>query len=148
MNHRIRASGGTVWFTPDLQVIYRPRPERATAGAPILRVRTVATTGGARASRDTQPCATWPHRWPSLASLVGTGAALGLCRRTQLAARGTGSRPLGYAALVVGASGVTAAGLDAAARRRLPLVYATMHGAWGIRLPHQSTESRARRKVS
>lgn len=26
MNYRIRKSGGTVWFTPDLKVIYRPRP--------------------------------------------------------------------------------------------------------------------------
>ena len=26
MNHRIRATGGTVWFNPDLFVTYRPRP--------------------------------------------------------------------------------------------------------------------------
>lgn len=26
MNHRIRDTGGTVWFTPDLFVTYRPRP--------------------------------------------------------------------------------------------------------------------------
>jgi succinoglycan biosynthesis protein ExoA len=25
MNHRIRTSGGRVWFTPDLKVVYRPR---------------------------------------------------------------------------------------------------------------------------
>ena len=30
MNHRIRQSGGRVWFTPDLRVIYRPR---STLGA-------------------------------------------------------------------------------------------------------------------
>ena len=26
LNHRIRGAGGTVWFTPDLRVTYRPRP--------------------------------------------------------------------------------------------------------------------------
>ena len=26
MNYRIRKSGGTVWFTPNLKVVYRPRP--------------------------------------------------------------------------------------------------------------------------
>ncbi len=30
LNHRIRAAGGTVWFSPDLRVVYRPR---ATVGA-------------------------------------------------------------------------------------------------------------------
>src|SRR5437764_964736 len=25
LNHRIRARGGTIWFTPDLRVTYRPR---------------------------------------------------------------------------------------------------------------------------
>lgn len=32
MNHRIRRSGGTVWFTPDLTVTYRPRSSFAALG--------------------------------------------------------------------------------------------------------------------
>jgi succinoglycan biosynthesis protein ExoA len=32
MNHRIRQSGGKVWFTPSLQVIYRPRSTFAALG--------------------------------------------------------------------------------------------------------------------
>ena len=30
LNYRIRASGGLIWFTPELKVMYRPR---ATLGA-------------------------------------------------------------------------------------------------------------------
>jgi hypothetical protein len=55
--------------------------------------------------------------------------------------------PLGYAALVVGASGVTGRGLDAPAWIRLPVVYATMHGAWGLGFL-TSPRSLVRRSVS
>lgn len=129
MNHRIRASGGTVWFTPELKVIYRPRPDvRRLArqyfeygrwrrqvvrehpetlnprylAAPVAVVGVAAGTAAA------------------LASTVGpTWLRLGLLA------------PVGYAALVVGAAVVTGQGLDVPARLRLPVVYATMHACWG-----------------
>ncbi|MGB7980394.1 MAG: hypothetical protein WCF36_06335, partial [Candidatus Nanopelagicales bacterium] len=39
--------------------------------------------------------------------------------------------PLGYLALVSAGAAVAGRGLPLAAHTRLPLVYATMHGAWG-----------------
>ena len=41
MNHRIRSLGGKIWFNPQMQVSYRPRPEKS-AGPPVLPVRNVA----------------------------------------------------------------------------------------------------------
>ena len=62
--------------------------------------------------------------------LAGVGAAT---RQPWLAAVGL-SAPLGYAALTLAASAVSARTEPALAPRaaaRLPLVYATMHGSWG-----------------
>jgi hypothetical protein len=39
--------------------------------------------------------------------------------------------PAGYLALITAGAVVAGRGLPAAAHARLPLVYATMHGAWG-----------------
>jgi hypothetical protein len=40
--------------------------------------------------------------------------------------------PVGYTALILAASLVTGRGLPPASLVRLPLVYATMHGSWGV----------------
>lgn len=130
MNHRIRETGGVVWFTPDLHVIYRPRPD-------VKRLaRQYFEYGRWRRQvvRDHPETLTARYLAAPVAVIgVGVGTAAALASfvgpswlRVGLLA------PLGYAALVVGAGVVTGRGLDAPARVRLPVVYATMHGAWGL----------------
>ena len=134
MNHRIRETGGLVWFTPRLQVTYRPRP---TFGAlarqyrdygrwrRVVMRRHPETVRGASALRYLAPPA-------ALVGVVaGTAAAAvaaaGGPRWLALGALA----PAGYAALVVGGAAVEGRGLPPGAALRLPAVIATMHGAWG-----------------
>ena len=55
MNHRIRQTGGKVWFTPRMHVTYRPRPERPRAGQAVLPHRPLAPRRGPRAPGHPQP---------------------------------------------------------------------------------------------
>ncbi|MDP9497873.1 MAG: glycosyltransferase family 2 protein [Actinomycetota bacterium] len=124
LNHRLRGAGGLVWFTPELRVTYRPRP--------TLRAL-------ARQYRD---YGRWRRvvmrRHPDsvrLHYLVPPVAVLGVAGGAVLAA--TGRRiglvpPLTYAAAVLLASAYEGGGLPLPVRARLPLVFATMHGAWGV----------------
>jgi glycosyltransferase involved in cell wall biosynthesis len=122
MNHRLIESGGLVWFTPDLQVAYRPRSDvRALARQyrDYGRWRRVVM----RQHRDT---VSLRYLAPPLA-LVGCalGVVLAPVRAWTLVAPGT------YAGLVtVGGLWV---GKDEPARvqLRVPLAVATMHMAWG-----------------
>lgn len=123
LNHRIRGAGGTVWFTPDLRVTYRPRPTvRALARQyrDYGRWRRVVM----RRHRDSIRLTYLVPPAASLAVLAGgalavTGRRLGLLT------------PVGYALAVTAASAVTGSGLPAGVRLRLPLVFATMHHCWG-----------------
>lgn len=130
MNHRIRATGGTVWFTPDLRVIYRPRPNATRLARQYFEygrwrrqvVREHPETLSARyLAAPVAVAGVAVGSLAALASVVGPAwLRLGLLA------------PAGYAVLVLGASVVTGRGLDASAWVRLPVVYATMHGAWGV----------------
>ncbi|QBI22061.1 glycosyltransferase family 2 protein [Egibacter rhizosphaerae] len=155
LNHRIRQSGGQVWFHPDLRVAYRPRDSLRGLARQYFeygrwRRAVVRRHPDSLALRQLAPPA----------ALVGTvaGAALGL---TALAGRsgltgpagrtrpagGTLGRapervralalagwvaPLGYLLAVLGASAAAGRGLEPGARLRLPLVFATMHGCWAV----------------
>ncbi len=55
LNHRIRSTGGTVWFTPDLVVTYRPRSRLRRPGPPVPRLRSVAAGRRAHPRRHAQP---------------------------------------------------------------------------------------------
>lgn len=135
MNHRIRDTGGVVWFDPGLVVTYRPRGStRALARQyfhygrwrrEVMRQHP-GTVSRASALRYFAP--------PTAVLGVGVGTAAGL-----VAAAG-GPRmlrlgwlaPLGYVALVGLGGAVLGRGLPPVAHATLPVVYATMHGAWGI----------------
>jgi hypothetical protein len=123
MNHRIRESGGKVWFTPDLKVTYRPRATVSALAKQYFhygRWRNVV-------SRHHE--GTINLRYLAPPTMVGVTTAATL---------------LGFAwapAWVVPAAyvvGVTAGGLaisrgEALATRAVtPLVLATMHWSWGI----------------
>jgi succinoglycan biosynthesis protein ExoA len=123
LNHRIRSSGGLVYFSPELEVAYRPRADlRSLAVQYFLtgRWRRVIT----RQHRET---ATLRYLAPPamvVAVLAGSAmAALG--RPAGLVA------PAAYAAAVTAGAVATGRGLPLAARLWLPVVYATMHTAWG-----------------
>jgi succinoglycan biosynthesis protein ExoA len=135
MNLRIRQTGGVVWFTPDMRVTYRPRPnlkalarqyhdygrwrrEVARRHPDTVSVRYLAA----------------PVAVVAIAGgvvLAGVGA---VAHQPWLVAAGL-STPVGYAAANLAASAQSALSsprLSAGAAATLPAVYATMHGSWGL----------------
>jgi succinoglycan biosynthesis protein ExoA len=124
LNYRLRATGGLVWFSPELEVAYRPRATlRALARQYFLtgRWRRVIV----RQHRDTVTARYLAPPAALLGVLAGT-TATALGRPVGLAA------PAGYAAALVVGAAATGRGLPLAARIRLPLVYGTMHAAWAL----------------
>ncbi|HEX3829180.1 MAG TPA: glycosyltransferase family 2 protein [Sporichthyaceae bacterium] len=123
LNHRIRKVGGVVWFTPRLHVTYRPR-----ADLPAL-ARQFYRTGQWRRGVI--------RRMPDTANsryLAPPAVVLALLGGLALAATGKPVgwlAPAGYAVGLLGGAAVTGRDLPPAAAVRLPLVYATMHLAWG-----------------
>jgi glycosyltransferase involved in cell wall biosynthesis len=124
MNHRIRQTGGKVWFTPRMRVTYRPRPNlRALA-------RQYYHTGRWRrvVGREHQGTLNLRYLAPPLAVVgitVGAVAgAFGFWPGWIL--------PGGYAVAILAGAAVTGRGLPVSAWVRLPLVYATMHLSWGL----------------
>ncbi|MGA1502009.1 MAG: glycosyltransferase family 2 protein [Candidatus Nanopelagicales bacterium] len=130
LNHRIRETGGLVWFTPDMRVSYRPRG--------TLR----------RLARQYHEYGRWrrevARRHPETVSLRYLAPPLALITvagGTLVGAAGliSGSRPLllgfalpvGYLAADLMASARASRGLTWRSARWLPAVFATMHGSWG-----------------
>jgi hypothetical protein len=135
MNLRIRQSGGIVWFTPTMQVEYRPR----------ANVRALA--------RQYHDYGRWrrevARRHPDTLSLRYLAAPVAVCLVIMGVIVGVigialGNdwltllgflMPIGY---VVGNllaslySAVNPTMLSIGAGLRLPIVYATMHGSWGL----------------
>ncbi|MGW2330771.1 glycosyltransferase family 2 protein [Streptomyces sp. NPDC001700] len=123
LNFRIREAGGLVWFSPELKVSYRPRPnvrELAKQYRNYGRWRHVVARfhqGSINARYLAPPTAV-------VAIAVGTvvGAAVSpwgfLIPGGYLAAIAAGSLPAGK-------------GLPVGARVRIPLALATMHMSWG-----------------
>ncbi|WP_204038898.1 glycosyltransferase family 2 protein [Acrocarpospora phusangensis] len=122
MNHRIRETGGLVWFQPKMRVSYRPRPNARALAKQYFHYgrwrRVVARTHqGTINLRYLAPpaavlgivfgLALTPFLWPAV--LV----------------------PGLYLAAILAATPLTGRGLSGAALVRLPLVYVTMHLSWG-----------------
>lgn len=130
LNHRIRMVGGRVWFTPRLQVTYRPRANlRALA-------RQFFTTGAWRfqVMRRYPTTASVRYLAPPavvVALVAGTVAAIGgLLAGLPWAATGF-LAPVTYLAGVAAATLAATRDLDAEAALRLPAVLVTMHLSWG-----------------
>jgi len=130
LNHRIRATGGLVWFTPELRVSYRPR------GSLRRLAKQYHEYGRWRREVARRHPETVSLRYlapPITVMAVVGGTAMGVAGLV------TGSRPLllgfalpaGYLAANLVASARAARGLPASSARWLPAVFATMHGAWG-----------------
>jgi glycosyltransferase involved in cell wall biosynthesis len=125
MNHRIRQSGGKIWFTPEMRVTYRPRPNLKQLAKQFFftgRWRRVV-------GREHQGTLNLRYLAPPIAVvgiIVGTLAgAFGFWPGWIL--------PAGYfLAIPVGGSLLTGSGLPLKSRLYLPFVYATMHLSWGL----------------
>ncbi|NLG20301.1 MAG: glycosyltransferase family 2 protein [Actinomycetales bacterium] len=122
MNWRIRQLGGTVWFTPDLTVTYRPRPDLRALARQYFR------TGQWRRFLVRQHPDSVNARYlaPPTALLLVAGGAVGA-----LAWRPLLALPVGYAVLVTAGGIAIGARHGAAVAARVPAVLATMHLSWG-----------------
>jgi len=131
MNHRIRESGGLVWFTPDMRVTYRPRSTVKALARQYLQY-----------GRWRREIMRQHKQTVSLRYLAAPGAvtliALGATGAALAAAAGRRRAWWGLLPAVGYAAGVTAGGLaissteTPAVRARVPLALATMHMCWGV----------------
>jgi glycosyltransferase involved in cell wall biosynthesis len=138
LNYRIRASGGLIWFTPELRVTYRPRASLYTLAHQHFRYgrwrRVVARRYPETVNRR--------YLAPPAAVAVNlAGTALGIVGLAGIAAQLPAAvtyLTLGFAFPAVYLAGVTCAaallarGLPLAVRARVPVVLATMHMTWGL----------------
>lgn len=135
MNLRIRQTGGTVWFNPDLKVTYRPRP---TLGALARQYHDYGRWRREVATRHPETVSLRYLAAPIAVVAVIVGTVLGLLGlllgAPWLAVIGFAA-PAGYLVLDLLAS-LVAAGtkprLTIGAALALPMVYATMHASWGF----------------
>jgi succinoglycan biosynthesis protein ExoA len=138
LNHRIRQSGGLIWFQPQMRVTYRPRASAARLGRQYFHY------GRWRRVVARQHAGTINLRYlaPPVVTLAMTAGTLaGVAGLAALAGGASGPWPVaglaGFAAPVLYTAGLLAV-TGRAARRlsprvaaRLPLVLATMHLSWG-----------------
>jgi hypothetical protein len=137
LNYRIRASGGLIWFTPELRVTYRPRANLRALARQHFRYGRWRRVVARRYPETVNP------RY--LAAPVATaanlvGCALGVIGLISLAWSAPAALhwlTLGFAIPVVYAIGITAVAavfardVPVAARARVPLVLTVMHMCWG-----------------
>ncbi|GAB3578436.1 hypothetical protein GCM10027579_02040 [Calidifontibacter terrae] len=123
MNFRIRQQGGVVWFTPEMRVAYRPRPNFRKLARQYFEYgqwrRVVARThSGSINARYLAP--------PVALVAVAVGALGGVVWRPLWVL------PVGYlGAITVGGVAISG-GETAAVRSLVPPVLATMHLTWGL----------------
>jgi glycosyltransferase involved in cell wall biosynthesis len=124
LNHRIRSTGGTVWFTPELSVSYRPR---STLKALARQYRNYGRWRRVVMKRH-RGTANLRYLAPPVAVLsVAAGTAAGAAGlRIGFVA------PVGYVVGVLGGSVLAGKELPPRSKLWLPVVFATMHGAWGL----------------
>jgi succinoglycan biosynthesis protein ExoA len=137
LNYRIRASGGVIWFTPELRVTYRPRASLRALCRQHFRYGRWRRVVARRYPETVNP------RYlaaPAAAALNIVGSVAGLVGLVSLAQRGVPALhwlTLGFVIPVVYAAGITAVaatfarGMPLAARVRVPLVLTAMHMCWG-----------------
>jgi glycosyltransferase involved in cell wall biosynthesis len=123
LNFRIREAGGLVWFSPELRVSYRPRPNvRALAKQyrNYGRWRHVVARyhSGSINARYLAP--------PAAVCAIAAGLVVGAAVTPWAFVV-----PAGYLAAVTAGSLPAGKGLPLAARLRIPLALATMHMSWG-----------------
>jgi succinoglycan biosynthesis protein ExoA len=137
LNYRIRAGGGLVWFSPELQVTYRPRESARRLGAQYFhygRWRRVIV-------REHPDTASFRYLAPpAAAALVTAGLLAGLAGLAGIAAGAPAAVaalaaglaiPVTYLAGITAVSVVLSRGEPGRVRVQLPLILAVMHMCWG-----------------
>lgn len=124
LNLRLRSTGGTVWFSPDLRVSYRPRGSLRALAAQYFQYGQWRRVVARRHTGSLQ--------WRQMAAPAMVAGCL-----TGIVIAATGRRwglaPVGvYATGVLAATAVVGRRLPPGITARLPLVFATMHSAWGV----------------
>lgn len=131
MNHRIRSSGGLIWFTPDMEVTYRPRSSLKALSTQYRHY------GRWRREIMRQHPQTVSARYlappVALAAIaVGlVGAAAGAVAGSQHAWLGL-LPAAGYVAGVSAGGWLISRGQPVRIRRKVPMVLATMHMSWAV----------------
>lgn len=135
MNHRIRETGGTVWFNPELFVTYRPRSsvrklakqyfEYGTWRHEVMRRHPETRTRKSALRYYAPPVAVMGIAVGSIVALVGSALQI-----FPLAFWGI-LAPLGYVLLTL-ISSVTLIKRARSGALWLPIVLATMQLSWGI----------------
>ncbi|HEU4540863.1 MAG TPA: glycosyltransferase family 2 protein [Jiangellaceae bacterium] len=130
LNYRIRRAGELIWFTPDLKVTYRPRPNLRALASQFFR------SGQWRREVVRHHPETASLRYlapPAVVMAAGLGTVAGVAGLVGAPAWLTLGwlLPGGYAAGVVIAGLVEGRSLPAKAKTWLPAVIATMHLSWG-----------------
>lgn len=138
LNHRIRQTGGVIWFQPAMRVTYRPRATVAALGSQYFnygrwRRVVVRAHSGTVNLRYLAP--------PLAVAIIAVGMLAGLAGLAGLAAGASGAWPsaalAGFAIPVAYLAGVLAVAAKAlrklppAVAARIPLVLTTMHLTWG-----------------
>jgi glycosyltransferase involved in cell wall biosynthesis len=122
LNHRIRATGGLVWFTPDLTVSYRPRGTFAALARQYFNYgrwrRVVAHRHRTISARYLAP--------PTL--VLGLGVALFVAPWWPWMLL----VPAGYLFAIIGGGIVVGAELEWRARLLVPAALGAMHLSWGV----------------
>ena len=131
LNHRIRATGGLVWFTPELHVTYRPRSSVKALARQYFQY------GRWRREVTRRHPETVSVRYlaaPATVAGITIGTVIGVIgsatRHQRLATLGW-AVPVGYALGNLAASAWIGRGESPAVRIRIPAALATMHLAWG-----------------
>jgi glycosyl transferase family 2 len=144
MNHRIRQSGGLIWFEPRLRVTYRPRASIRALAVQYFnygRWRRVV-------SREHPGTVNVRYLAPPVAVLAMAGglaagvAGLAVALAGPAGATGSGEPglawlmmgfvvPAAYLAGILGVTGVAARRLPGRVLARLPAALITMHVCWG-----------------
>ena len=131
LNHRIRAQGGLIWFTPDLEVTYRPRGSINSLARQYWQYGRWRREVTRRHPETVSPRYLAP---PATVLAVTVASAITIAAAASGHPRIAGVAslvPLGYASGNIAASLIIGRHLSPAVRHRLPIVLATMHGAWG-----------------
>ena len=131
LNYRIRRAGELIWFTPDLMVTYRPRPNLHALASQFFGsgqwrrevVRHYPETANPRYLAP--PAVVVAAGLGTVAGVAGLVGAPGWLTLGWLL-------PGGYTAGVVVAGLAEGRGLPAKARAWLPAVITTMHLSWGV----------------
>lgn len=138
MNHRIRESGGKVWFTPELVVTYRPRPNLRALGRQyfqygqwrrlVMQVHEQTRRRSSALRYLAPPLLVLTLAAALLASLIGW--LLPTLAFADVVADAI-ALPVAYIGAVVAASIVIGRRLRPAALVWLPAVIIVMHITWG-----------------